>query len=114
MGGDDSQKLLPWREIRSPPGRSKPPAHCRINTVTETAVGISRAPPSPASLAMASATASLGHFWKAQVGQFWRAPKVSTKFGRETGRETRETGRETGQPPITQFPGRSGAVAQTG
>lgn len=24
---------------------------------------------------MASATASLGHFWKAQVGQFWRAPK---------------------------------------
>src|ERR1017187_3734632 len=75
MGGDDSQKLLPWREIRSPPGRSKPPAHCRINTVTETAVGISRAPPSPASLAMASATASLGHFWKAQVGQFWRAPK---------------------------------------
>jgi hypothetical protein len=37
MGGDDSQKLLPWRGIRSPPGRGKPPAHCRINTVTETA-----------------------------------------------------------------------------
>jgi hypothetical protein len=25
---------------------------------------------------MASATACLGHFWKAQVGQFWRAPKI--------------------------------------
>jgi hypothetical protein len=39
MGGDDSQKLLPWRGIYSPPGR-KPPAHCRINMVTEPAVGI--------------------------------------------------------------------------
>ena len=35
MGGDHSQKLLPWRGIRSSPGRSKPPAHCEINTVTE-------------------------------------------------------------------------------
>ena len=26
MGGDDSQKLLPWRGIHSSPGR-KPPAH---------------------------------------------------------------------------------------
>jgi hypothetical protein len=25
MGGDDSQKLLPWRGTYSPPGRSKPP-----------------------------------------------------------------------------------------
>ena len=40
MGGDDSQKLLPWRGAYSSPGR-KPPAHCRINNVTETAVGIS-------------------------------------------------------------------------
>ncbi len=32
MGGDDSQKLLPWRGIYSPPGR-KPPAHYEINTV---------------------------------------------------------------------------------
>ena len=39
--------------IHSPPGR-KPPAQLRINTVTEPAVGISRAPPS---LALASATA---------------------------------------------------------
>ena len=35
MGGDDSQKLLPWGEHSSSPGRSKPPAHCKINTVTE-------------------------------------------------------------------------------
>src|ERR1039457_5182964 len=36
MGGDDSQKLLPWRGIPSSPGR-KPPAQLRINNVTETA-----------------------------------------------------------------------------
>ena len=36
MGGDNSQKLLPWRGIISSPGR-KPPAHQEINTVTETA-----------------------------------------------------------------------------
>jgi hypothetical protein len=35
MGGDDSQKLLPWRGIHSPPGR-KPPAQLRINTLTQT------------------------------------------------------------------------------
>ena len=35
MGGDDSQKLLPWRGIISSPGRSKPPAHYEINTVTD-------------------------------------------------------------------------------
>ncbi len=34
MGGDDSQKLLPWRGIDSSPGR-KPPAHCEINTLTQ-------------------------------------------------------------------------------
>jgi len=34
MGGDDSQKLLPWRGIISLPGR-KPPAHYEINTVTD-------------------------------------------------------------------------------
>ncbi len=32
MGGDDSQKLLPWRGIISSPGR-KPPAHYEINTL---------------------------------------------------------------------------------
>jgi glycerol uptake facilitator-like aquaporin len=34
MGGDDSQKLLPWRGAYSSPGR-KPPAHYEFNTVTE-------------------------------------------------------------------------------
>jgi hypothetical protein len=29
MGGDDSQKLLPWRGGYSSPGRGKPPAHCK-------------------------------------------------------------------------------------
>jgi hypothetical protein len=43
MGGDDSQKLLPWRGIYSSPGR-KPPAHYEINTVTETAPRYARLP----------------------------------------------------------------------
>jgi len=30
MGGDDSQKLLPWRGAYSSPGRSKPPAVDKI------------------------------------------------------------------------------------
>jgi hypothetical protein len=34
MGGDDSQKLLPWRGIHSFPGR-KPPALYEINTLTQ-------------------------------------------------------------------------------
>jgi hypothetical protein len=74
MGGDDSQKLLPWRGIYFPSGAQTSGSNYEINNVTETAVGIS---PSPllASQAMASATAGLGHFWKAQVGQFCRAPK---------------------------------------
>src|ERR1035437_2926544 len=75
MGGDDSQKLLPWRGIHSSPGR-KPPAQLRINNVTETAGwNLALTPPSLAGLAVASATDRLGHFWKAHPGQFWRAPK---------------------------------------
>ena len=35
MGGDDSQKLLPWRGLHSSPGRSKHPAHYRINTLAK-------------------------------------------------------------------------------
>ncbi len=35
MGGDRSQKLRPWRGIISSPGRSTPPAHIKINTLTE-------------------------------------------------------------------------------
>ena len=33
MGGDDSQKLLPWRGSYSSPGRSKPPA---LQTLAQT------------------------------------------------------------------------------
>ena len=75
MGGDDSQKLLPWRGIYFPSGAQTSGSNYEINNVTETAVGISWVPPPLASLALASATARLGHFWKAQVGQFYRAPK---------------------------------------
>src|SRR5712691_2820027 len=77
MGGDDSQKLLPWRGIYFPSGAQTSGSNYEINNVTETAVGISWVPPPLASLALASATARLGHFWKAQVGQFCRAPKLN-------------------------------------
>ena len=79
MGGDDSQKLLPWRGIYFPSGAQTSGSHYEINNVTETAVGISWVPPPLASLALASATARLGHFWKAQVGQFCRAPKSRSR-----------------------------------
>src|ERR1035437_136404 len=80
MGGDDSQKLLPWRGIHSSPGR-KPPAQLRINNVTETAGwNLALTPPSLAVLSVASATGRLGHFWKAHPGQFWRAPKAMSQF----------------------------------
>jgi len=79
MGGDDSQKLLPWRGIYFPSGAQTSGSNYEINNVTETAVGISWAPPPLASLALASATARLGHSWKAQVGQFCRAPKGITR-----------------------------------
>ena len=39
MGGDRSQKLLPWRGEYSSPGRSKPPAYGKINTLSETGLG---------------------------------------------------------------------------
>jgi hypothetical protein len=35
MGGDDSQKVRPGGESHSSPGRSKPPAHCKIYTPAE-------------------------------------------------------------------------------
>jgi hypothetical protein len=59
----------------SSPGRTKPPAHSRINTVTETAMGISRVATLSGQPGRGSATDRLGHFWKAEAGQFWRAPK---------------------------------------
>jgi hypothetical protein len=35
MGGDYSQKLVSWRGTYSFPGHSKPPAHCKINTLIQ-------------------------------------------------------------------------------
>ena len=81
MGGDDSQKLLPWRGIDSSPGR-KPPAHLRTNNVTEPAgrnlVGRHH---HPRPVWPTSATSRLGHFWKAEAGQLWRAPKFALFTG---------------------------------
>jgi hypothetical protein len=47
-----------------------------INNVTDTALG-NLARGDTIVLAQASATDRLGHFWKAEAGQFWRAPKAS-------------------------------------
>ena len=69
MGGHDSQKLLPRRGSYSSPGRSKPPAD-RTNTLTD------RSPSRLQTSQAGSATHRMGHFWKAQVGHFSKAPKV--------------------------------------
>ena len=44
MGGDDSQKLLPWRGTHSSPGHSRPPAYCKFNTLPKLTIGIRAAP----------------------------------------------------------------------
>src|ERR1035437_2037604 len=76
MGGDDSQKLLPWRGS-APLRGANLRLNYEINNVTETAGwSLLLTPPSLAGLAGASATGRLGHFWKAHRGQVWRAPKV--------------------------------------
>jgi hypothetical protein len=87
MGGDDSQKLLPWRGAYSSPGRSKPPAPCRINTLTQylepeaffpdALLDPTYSPEKSDGMpgAGGSATEWPGHFWKAGVGHFSRAPK---------------------------------------
>ena len=72
MGGDDSQKLLPWRGIHSSPGR-KPPAQLRNQQYLILRLEISRGGHHRSG--RASATDRLDHFWKAEAGQFWRAPK---------------------------------------
>ena len=78
MGGDDSQKLLPWRGSAPLQGANLR-LNYEINNVTETAGwNLALTPPSLAGLAVASATGRLGHFWKAEAGQFWRAPKSAT------------------------------------
>src|ERR1039457_804802 len=77
MGGDDSQKLLPWRGSAPLQGANLR-LNYEINNVTETAGwNLALTPPSLAGLAVASATGRLGHFWKAHPGQFWRAPKLT-------------------------------------
>jgi hypothetical protein len=86
MGGDDSQKLLPWRGSAPLQGANLR-LNYEINNVTETAGwNLALTPPSLAGLAVASATGRLGHFWKAEAGQFWRAPKSFTKSARRTRR----------------------------
>jgi hypothetical protein len=45
-----------------------------INNVTDTALG--NLAGATIILARASAIDSLGHFWEAEAGQFWRAPKI--------------------------------------
>jgi hypothetical protein len=52
MGGDDSQKLLPWRESTSLRGPNLR-LNYEINNVTETAAEISRVPSSLADMASA-------------------------------------------------------------
>ncbi len=47
MGGDDSQKLLPWRGSTSSPG-PKPPAYYEFNTVAENCAGWGTCRPSSA------------------------------------------------------------------
>src|SRR5579871_2229885 len=82
MGGDDSQKLLPWRGTLSSPGRSRPPAHYEINTVMDNDFGPRRAPRQGD-----SATNWVGHFGRAQGGQFSKAPKPKSPRGPEHGDE---------------------------
>ena len=62
MGGDDSQKLLPWRGVHSSPGR-KPPANYETNNVTDTALG-NLARGTPSSWAGASAQTAWVTFGK--------------------------------------------------
>src|SRR5713101_1863893 len=81
MGGDDSLKLRPWRGTYSSPGRSKPPDHSEINTVTENCEGISRDATFLGHPGRGSATGCLGHFWKADLGHFSQAPKIGAVEG---------------------------------
>jgi hypothetical protein len=69
MGGDDSQKLLPWRGSYSPSRAQTSGSITEINHITETCSG-NLAGRALAIWAMAPASARLGHFWKAHVGQF--------------------------------------------
>jgi len=73
MGGDDSQKLLPWRgptPLRGANLRLTTNQHCNRKLRWG-----SRGAPLPSQSDRGSATDCLGHSWKAQMGQFSRAPK---------------------------------------
>ena len=70
MGGDHSQKLRPWRGAYSSPGRSKPPAHSEINTVTDDGAALLGADQQEW-----LTYDGVGHFCKAGVGRFSKAPK---------------------------------------
>ena len=79
MGADDSQKLLPWRETIFPSRAQTSGSHYEINNVAETAGWNLALSLLLVDQEMASATARLGHFWSAQVGQFCRAPKTDSR-----------------------------------
>ena len=86
MGGDDSQKLLPWRGS-APLRGANLRLHYEINTLTQTRHSdLPRQLPraegaiAPSPVLQGSATGCLGHSWKAQVGHFWRAPKPGVTF----------------------------------
>jgi hypothetical protein len=60
---------------------------------------------------MASATARLGHFWKVQVGQFWRAPK---RDAAESGGELRIARSGPRQGNVSTAYGSTGSVGAPG
>ena len=77
MGGDDSQKLLPWRGS-APLRGANLRLHYEINTLTQTRhfricqgdCCWVEAPVRLRQYLQGSATGCLGHSWKAQVGHF--------------------------------------------
>ena len=74
MGGDDSQKLLPWRGIYSSPGRSKPPV-LEINTLAQRSSV-------PARLFQRRA-AGLGRVWSVAWRSLNRVQSRGRRFRRE-------------------------------
>jgi hypothetical protein len=75
MGGDDSQKLLPWRGMILLSGAQTSGSfrlqHCSGKLRGRELVAHPRG----------SATDGLGYFWQADLGQFSRAPKQQRCFG---------------------------------
>ena len=91
MGGSDSQKLRPWRGIYSSPGRSKPPAHSKLNTVPKNCGGISRSAVSPAIRVVAQLLAAWVIFGK----QTWVTSRERRRIA-----EYRETGVALTDPEV--------------